>query len=781
MEQQLLTGKDETQWAAPEDERATRRRIMDAADGIVQRLSKLASDTARKRKDIEGRWIEDMCQFAGVRTASEIVTTKADPIGNKSDDKKSTRSDVFVNITRPKTNRTEGRLCDILFPADDRNWGIQPTPSPELSIVAKRAMAEAQRAVDEANRLNASPEPLPSPTGLNEEELVDKARQLGVQGADAAKQIEEAKKRSDRMSHEIDDQLVEANYAQKSRDAIGWACKLGIGILKGPIVMDGGRTAWKGEEGEDGTMAYALKPSGEKARPDCMCVSPWAFFPDYSATSMADAEYVFERHLPSKRELRKMARKLGFYEEPLRDLLKDGPGLTGGEDFEHLRQMRTLTGESTDVENRYIVWEYHGTLECEEIATLLRAVGTEKAIEAAREFEDEYDPFTEHRVIAYFCNNKLLKLAEYYPMDSQDFIYSVFSLEKGAASILGAIGVPRMMRDSQKVLNAAWRMMMDNAKLSVGPQVLIDKKKVKPADGDWTMYPGKEWLWDSANSNDNVSPFQTFNIPMNQEQIAGIIALSRSFIDDETAMPSVIEGGTSEEKAPGAASTVGGFAMLLNSAGVNVRRMVKGWDDDVTGGMIRRFYDWNMQHSDKDEIKGDMNVEARGTSVLLQREIQAPMLANLATAWSTHPVIGPMLKAYDMVRLAIGAMQINPSDVMIEEDEFEQKVAELAKQTEPPDPQWEVRKEIAQIDADSRMAVAEMGLKSDMVQLSETTKISLTDILAKLEAVKFQTGSKERLAAAEIAVETRAAREAAAEGRVPEGSGGNINLATEPA
>lgn len=365
-------------------------------------------------------------------------------------------------------------------------------------------------------------------------------------------------------------------------------------------------------------------------------------------------------------------------------------------------------------------------------------------------------------------------------MDSGDFLYSVYSLQKGEASILGAIGMPRIMRDSQEVLNAAWRMMMDNAKLAVGPQILIDKAKVQPADGKWAMHPGKEWLWDSHNSTTNgVVPFNTFNIPMNQEAIAGIITLARSFIDDETAMPSVMEGGVSEERAPGVASTVGGFAMMLNAAGVNVRRMVKNWDDDVTTGMIRRIYDWNMQYSDRDEIKGDMAVDARGTSVLLVREMQAQNLAAMAANWTTHPVLGVMLKPYEMARLTLQAMSISPADVLIDRDEFEQRKAAMAKQAEPEDPQWAYRLQIAQMDAQSREKVADMRLQGEILQLSETSKVSIEKISADLEKARLATASKERLAAVEIGVEERNKREAEAVGRVPTGSGGFVSLGSK--
>ncbi len=87
------------------------------------------------------------------------------------------------------------------------------------------------------------------------------------------------------------------------------------------------------------------------------------------------------------------------------------------------------------------------------------------------EFED-YDPLDEINVIVWFCQGHLLKFAE-QPMESGDLLYSVFSFERDDTSMFG-FGVPNLMRDSQKAINGGWRMTMDNAGLSVGPQVVVD-------------------------------------------------------------------------------------------------------------------------------------------------------------------------------------------------------------------------------------------------------------------------------------------------------------------
>lgn len=782
MEKLELIAETEDMYSLTEEESEEQRRakLRDAAAPIVSRLSSLATDAVSKRKEVEIRWLEDMCQYAGVRSVSEL-SGKAERASSTTQAGAPTGSQVFVNITRPKTNRTEGRICDILFPADDKNWGIQATPVPDLSTIAKRGMQEAERAAEDATRLEALNDPnAQNAEGLDKIALLEKAEDLGTQAAEAQAKIDEADRRAELMEMEIDDQLVECHYSSKARDAIGWAVKIGVGWLKGPVLHEGRRGNW--QKGPDGfTLA-----TGDGARPAVETPTPWSVFPDPSATCVADAEYILERHLPSKRELRSMARKMGFDPDVVRELLEEGSERGSADDLQFLADIRLLTGETTPIEGRYVVWEYHGQLEAGEIAALIRSQGTEEANQRAEEFEQSADPLDDKMVIAWFCNGKLLKLTEYYPMDSGELLYSAFSFEKGNASILGAIGVPRMMRDSQEALNAAWRMMMDNAALSTGPQVLVDKAAVKPADGDWTMRPRKVWLWDSSNASATTPPFQAFNITMNQEQLAGIIALAQAFIDEETAMPRVAEGGGNMEQAAGVTQTVGGLAMLMNSAGVNIRRVVKNWDDDVTSPIIRRIYDHNMQFSPRDEIKGDMKVEARGTAVLLVREQQAQILLPLAQNWTSHPVLSGMLKqhGYGAVRMALQTLGVDPADVLLSSDEFVKNVekqAAAAAEGGPEDPQWAVRERIAQLDSQTRLQIAELEHEREMMELSQNGQLSLEQIAASLEKIRLQNDSKERALAVEVAAEERNKREAQAMGREPSGSGGAISLGSEAA
>jgi hypothetical protein len=783
-----VPGNDDELAQLQEQER--QQRLQDAMAGALGRLQKDADERVRLRKPIEIRWIEDSRAFMGFY----------DTVTEQNLESNRNRSKALINLIRSKTNLWDARLGDLLFPADDKNYGVGPTPVPELADQAKQWAAEiekqeqaAQQAVDEYNRQqqpqpgqpdqSGQPQGQSQPPQQPDQNLLDTAANTAAfagAAAQLAKQkaaevravMEVAEKRAAAMAKEIDDQLVECNYPKRCRDAISDGCRLGPGIIKGPLFSQKATQRWRASQapgdGGQASNVFELQPVQDD-KPEFVRVSPWAFFPDPNATCMEESESEFERHLPNKSQLRRMARELGFYPEAVRDLLTEElPGYASDQNLEYLTMIRNITGEGQAIKDRFVVWEYHGPLEADEIADLLEAIGQP---DEANRFRDDHDPLEEIRVILYFCNGKLLKLSPDYVLDSGETLYSVWSFEKSEGSILGAIGVPRIMLDAWRALNAAWRMMLDNGGISAGPQIVIDKSKIAPENGDYKLASFKVWEWISDSITEGKqAPFEVFNIPINQEELAGIIQLALQFIEEEVALPQVAQGNGDREQGT---QTLGGTAILTNAANAPLRRVVKNWDDDITVPSIRRLYDWNMQFNPKEEIKGDMQVEARGTSALLVREIQSQHFMNIAFNWTTHPVLGLMTKEYDAAKLALQSLSINSDDVLRDEDTYEQRKqdAAQAQQQSPEQIAADASIKSAQILADSKdkdgqvqLQIAQIRERTEGMKLVQSGQITMAQLDAMLTDKREQRQSTERMKAVEIAVENQRAKTAEDQG-----------------
>jgi hypothetical protein len=765
------------------------QKIQDALQPVIQELVTTVQEQVQLRGPIETRWLEDLRQYHGQYDKNAELELK-----NEED-----RSRTFINITRTKTNAWSARLGDMLLPNDEKNWGIDPTPVPDLTREAQQALAEAdkhdQAAEDATNQHNEAVDAgtqdasQPSPFLAAAAQTGAKAQDLRSQHADMQRQIEEARKRCSAMERLIDDQLTESRFPSKCRDVLADMCKLGVGVMKGPIVNANPKAKWV----VSGEGTAELKRENSTA-PNFRRVDPWHFFPDMSAGCIEEAAFTFERYLPNKKLLRRMAREMGFIPEAVRQLLTEGPGNVndGALGLAYLSELRSMenspSGQDTalgPLKERYVVWEYRGALESRHIAAMIRASGR---LQDADRFEAQVDELDEHMVTVFFCNGKLLKIEEEYLLDSGASLYSIASFEKAEASILGAVGVPRLMKHEQAMLNSAVRMVMDNAALAVAPQTVIDQNAIEPVNGSWKLTARKVWRWvkgATTEVGERHKPFEFFAVPLNQAQLAEIISIALKFVDEAVAMPLIAQG----EQGAHVTETASGMTMLMNSANVVFRRVVKNYDDDMIG-LIIRAYDFNMQFSDRPEVKGDMKVEARGTSVLLVREVQAQTLMAILKEWSVHPIMGVGFRAYQAMRMVLQAMSINPDDLLVSEEDYLAKLKAMSDDSgkqSPEDVRAQTQLQVAQIDAASRdkdgqvqLQIAEVRRQTEMARAAQSKDISLAQIEAMFATKKLEVGSKERQLAAEIGVERRNAEEARARGDEPTGSGGSVSMGVEP-
>jgi hypothetical protein len=477
-------------------------------------------------------------------------------------------------------------------------------------------------------------------------------------------------------------------------------------------------------------------------RPSMSRVNPWHFFPETEATSIEDSEGIFERHLLSRTQLKARVKADDYDEAAVARLLREDPRDAAPN---YLTQLRTIINEeSGNSSRRYHVWEYHGPIDTQDLRGI--AVGSDRVADFGSLDSDKTN------VCLIFCQDELLKV-DPYPLDSGECLYSVWTLEKDDASIFG-YGLPYILRHPQKALNAAWRMMLDNAGLSTGPQIVINTEQIEPADGsgDYTLAPRK--VWRRKGGTPNVPAFEVYNIDSHQAELAGIIEMASAFIDQDSNMPMVAQG----EQGTNVTQTAHGMSLLMNSANVVFRRLIKNWDDDITTPCIRRMYDWNMQFSPKEYIKGDYEVDARGTSVLLLRELTAANLMSVAMNLTVHPVIGPLLKPEPLTRKLMQANMLSADELVLTDAEIEAKKAEAAQQPAPPEPHVlaaetemnkinlanENAKELALIDRETKLMLS-----------AQTGNVKLDEIGQKDRATKVKVDSDERKMAVEAAVTQR--------------------------
>ena len=411
------------------DEAEQRRKVEERLQAFGYNMAQQRDEWVRIRYSfgVDKRWLEDEDQYNAkdniAKQASQMMTSVEQGYPVTTQMAKPHRSTVYIGLTRQKTNAAEARLADILLPTDDRNWGIQPTPKPDVMVASRDNRMAADRDTGQPMVHPETQEPL---------SMKDIAR--------AAMQV--AREKAKAMQTEMDDQLVECDYNAEVRKMLHNAARLGTGVLKGPVVTSRTRKAWQPYKDMQGNQIHQIEIVQEMT-PASFSVDPRNCWPDPGCGDNVHAgKGLYERERITVRQVRDLAKQPGFMKDQLRKVLEEGPKKSAT--FQELKDedQRDLARDT------YEMWTYWGEVDHDD----LQAAGVDVG---------DKDELRTMSACVVMINSTIVK-AYVNPLDGGDIPYDFFVWEKVSDSVWG-YGIPYLMRAQQRVLNAAWRQMMDNA------------------------------------------------------------------------------------------------------------------------------------------------------------------------------------------------------------------------------------------------------------------------------------------------------------------------------
>lgn len=717
---------DTQQVAAPADDKDQRMADIEAFSLVIKEKRKDFIE-GRRASGIEKIWQEDEdhyegCdKFNGRYGMSKPRTTD----GSFTMDRKKVvgRSTAFANITRPYCDAGAARVADMLLPTDDRNWALRPTPVPTL-INGK----DDQRGV-------AGPDgqPMMRPTQPHEmpQQQLGMLSKIGgaisgmfggqqapqaqpgqqpmqvVTVADMALQaIERAKASAERAQTEIDDWLVECRYHAEVRKVIECTARLGVGILKGPHPSKKkARAVSRTPDGWKMAMEVKIAPTSKD-------VSPWNFYPDPNCgDNIHNGSGVFERDDITARGLRDLKGTPGYIDDMIDMCLEDGP-ISSIDGAKKLRDNERVTDKDL-----FEIWYFNGQ------------VSKKDMMAAGCECDTDMAP-----CIVTMVNDRIIKITM-SPLDSGEFPYDVMVWQQKIGHWAG-VGIARQMRTCQKALNGAIRALMDNMALSSGPQFIVDRSKIEPADGRWQVTPNKFW-WkkiDGENMDDVRMAFTVVSIETRQQEILNAIQYWTKTAEDVTGLPMLIQG--QQGKAP---ETVGGMTMLNNNATSVLRRIARTFDDRITEPHIGRYYEWLLLHG-PDDAKGEFQIDARGSSALIERDIQNQAMLQLL-GQAPNSIYG--LDPEKVMKEVLKGMRLDPKSFTMDD---EQKKAK-ASQPPPEDPRITAAKIVAQskseaLKADAEQAQAQLQYEQDEAEKDRQLQLMTDQVNERIAGMKI-SGEKE--------------------------------------
>jgi len=585
--------------------------------------------TEAERSGMELRWLDDLRQYKGIYPSHVRANmTKG-------------KANAFIGLTRTKIQAVDARIMDLNFPtSEEMNWTIKPSPEPELpfEIVNAKATAWAEK--------NQRP---PTPEDI------------------AMIVMEDAKGRSALMSKRIKDQLTEARYRDVMRKVVHSGNLYGTGVMKGPLVDYKDAKSWV--MGEDGNWVMKTE---QKMLPYIEATSVWDTYPDMSATEPDDLRFVFQRHVMPRSELVELSNREDFDSVAIMEHIKTNKNGTAiYKTYE--QELRTLDSERTNPneridymserKKRYEVIEFWGSIDAEDIR------------DSGYDLPAELDGL-ELLANVWMLRDKVIKF-EIAEVQSIGIPYYWYYYNKDETCIFGE-GVPVVMRDTQRLFNAAVRALCDNTAGSAGPVYEVNEDLIAPGQnldniGPWTtVYRGGRGI------EAQHPAIRVHTIQSNAQLYIQLINLFSTLADESSAIPKYLHG--SAQGMQGAGRTMGGLSMMLGQSVTVVKEQVRCLDDYVVKRFIRNMYFWNMELGDNPDIKGDFEVSAEGSASLIAKEVRAEKLISYlqstANPLDASMVNRPYLHREIVKCLDLGEMAVKSDETIAAEQASGQQQAQ---------------------------------------------------------------------------------------------------------
>jgi hypothetical protein len=590
----------------------------------------------KARQSTEEQWLKNVRQFIGEYDPKVLQMLESE------------QSRAYPRITRVKVLSIVARLHALLFPAGEKNWGIEASPQP---------MLPSDKLADILLRWTAE-----NPEAVATQQEID--RVVKIAANDIAKHMEMV----------INDQLADAeangtgDYQEMVRDVIFSAALYGCGVLKGPMTIE-----------ETGAMIIVDEAGaprvveGPMYRPYFEPVSVWDYYPDFSAKSFAQMDGQFQRHIYAKHTVSGLAEREDYMGEAINEYLRNKPdGNYQKKNYEQQLdsisddKLQTQPGES----NKYELLEFWGCISGHD----LRAAGVEIA---------DSDLAKDAYACVWMIDNTIIKVAQ-NPYPAGVSMYHQFVFEKDEVNLLGS-GLPAIMRDSQLGVSSFTRMLVDNAAAVCGPNLEVDAEQLASSVNPNTVRPFKAWVKDSASPNGSRA-VQNVSFDSHIPELVQAINLMREFADTETFV-SPMTGGDFENAPSEALRTSGNMSMALASAALPFKDIVRNFDR-FTKSVIHALVQWNLiYNARRSELQGDLRPIPRGASSLMAKEVRAVALDQLASTLTPEEMV--YINEEELLKERLQVRDLPLDRLMASEDEVKRRKDAAAQQAQAAQQQQE--------------------------------------------------------------------------------------------
>ena len=588
------------------------------------------------RNNDEERWLRSYRNYRGLY-GSDVQFTEAE------------KSRVFIKVTKTKTLAAYGQIVDVLFAGNKFPISVEPTVLPEgvakdVNFDPKKPeQLRGETALSSPYGFKGDGQELPK--GATEKTLEERLGPLqeklsevqgleeGVGKTPSAITFSPAMIAAKNMEKQIIDQLQESNASKQLRSTAFEMALFGTGVMKGPFAVDKEYPSWD----DEGNYSPVFKTV-----PSTSHVSVWNFYPDPDAANMDEAQYVIERHKMSRSQLRALKKRPYFRSNVIDEVIQQGESYDKKYWEDDLSDYAPEHGI-----DRFEVLEYWGMCDVDMLE--------ENDVEIPKDLKE----FDELQANIWISNGKLIRMV-LNPFNPATIPYMAAPYELNPYSFFG-VGLAENMDDTQTLMNGFMRMSVDNAVLSGNLLIEVDETNLVPGQ-DLSVYPGKVFRRQGGAPGQAIFGTKFPNVSNENLQL---FDKARQLADESTGFPSFAHGQTGVQ---GVGRTASGISMLMNAAAGSIKTVIKNVDDYLLKPLGNGMFRFNMQFNFSPDIKGDLEVVARGTESLMANEVRSQRLMSFLQV-ASNPALAPFAKFPYIIREIAKSMELDPEKVTNNMDE----------------------------------------------------------------------------------------------------------------
>lgn len=663
-------------------------------DGISTPLGAKMRDkfdeTSKARaQSVEERWLKSLRQYKGIYEPTIKLHPK--------------RAKAFLRVTRLKVDTLTRLMMTGMFGNKEKNWTLKPTPIPTLdqqtltSLIKDLIMQNGGKRPTDDVILDAVRVMADSSAEKMERTIMDQLAESQVGGYESV--IRKCVKsgnlfgtgilkgplvRREEKKQWAPDQSGKWNYETVRRPSGPGVSPQGMpptGPVRPPAPPQGPGAgfvpggAFNAPQNAPQGMPQGMPPQAApempgqppvapppqdqpviEKKPYIECVPVWDIYPDMSATSLEDAQFIFQRSVMTKKDLLDLAKRVDFDGERLMNYIKEMPN-GDADDWETFEQELNSMGGDRDSNpqrsRKYEFLEYWGLLSSEELE------------EAGATIPEELKGLD---VWANVCVvGDVVVKAKMNPLKASTMPFYFYYYQKDETSIFGE-GVPDIIRDIQDVLNSAIRLLIDNAAHSSGPIYEVNPYMLQSGEDPLDISPYRVFLRADDAMNADKKSVHIHEIPSQISDAISIIQLCEKYLDDTSGIPRFDHA---DSDLGGAGETAAGLSMLMNRSNASISEQIKEFEEAVIIRLITALYHWNMQFGSARDAKGDMSVVVGGAQVVQAKEARVNTLMTFRAQIGNDPALMALVKWPEFLRVVADNAEI-PESVICSEKEYEQ-------------------------------------------------------------------------------------------------------------